>query len=293
MIRSMTGYGRGEAKGRFGTIKVEIKSLNNKFFDIIPRLPNGLNIFEDRVREYIQKKIKRGRINLSVNYDESPARARKHAALDRNLASALLKEIKSFGKEHNLKGDIDINRLMMLPGIITYENPKTDTGELWANLKRALDEAIKKLDESRISEGKRLSKDLFLRVVKIEKAIDAIEKRSSKSVEHYKAKFSKRIKELSGGVEIDKEQLAQEVALYAKNCDITEEVIRIKSHAVSFEKSLTSGGEKGKTLDFVAQELIREINTIGSKANDFPISNHVIAIKGEIEKIREQLKNIE
>lgn len=293
MIRSMTGYGCGEAKGRFGTIKVEIKSLNNKFFDIIPRLPAGLGMFEDRVREYMQKKVKRGRINLSVNYDESPSRMRKHAALDKNLASALLKEIKSFGKKHNLKGDIDVNRLMMLPGVITYENPKTDTGELWTNLKRALDEAIKRLDESRRGEGKRLSKDILFRVIKIEKSIESIEKRFSKSVERYRTELSKKIKELSGGVEIDGEKLAQEAALYAKNCDITEEIIRIKSHVISFEKSLTSGGEKGKTLDFVAQELIREINTIGSKANDFPISSHVIVIKSEIEKIREQLKNIE
>jgi len=293
MIRSMTGYGRGEAKGRFGTIKAEIKSLNNKFFEVVPRLPGALSMFEDRVREHIQKKIKRGRVNLSVNYDETPSSARKQATLDKRLASALLKEIKSFGKANHLRGGIDINRLVMLPGVINYGSPTVDATELWASLKKALDEAIKNMDESRINEGKHLSKDLFLRVAKIEKSIDVIEKRSKTSVEHYKKALSKKIKELSGGIEIDKERLAQEVALYAKNCDITEEVIRIKSHAISFEKSLSSGGEKGKTLDFVAQELIREINTVGSKANDFQISNHVILIKGEIEKIREQLKNIE
>ncbi len=293
MIRSMTGYGRGERKGKFGTIKVEIKSLNNKFFEVVPRVPGALSMFEDRLREYIQKRVKRGRVNLFVNYDEAPSRIRKQATLDRHLASALLKEIKSFGKANNVKGDIDINRLVMLPGVINYGSPTVDATELWASLKKALDDAIKRLDESRINEGRHLSKDLFLRVSKIEKSIDAIEKRSSKSVAHYKAELSKKIKELSGGIEIDKERLAQEVALYAKNCDITEEITRIKSHAISFEKSLTSGGEKGKTLDFVAQELIREINTVGSKANDFQISNHVILIKGEIEKIREQLKNIE
>lgn len=294
MIKSMTGYGRGETKGRFGVIKAEIKSLNNKFFDIVPRLPSSLGIFEDRTREYVQKKVKRGRVNLSVSYDEAPAIERKYVLLNKHLASAILKEIKSFGKEHSLRGEIDINQLMTLPGVITYESLKADTGELWSNLKRALDEAIRKMDESRISEGKRLSKDLSSRVGKIKKSIRAVEKSSSKSVEYYKTALSKKIKELSGGgVEIDRERLAQETALYAKNCDITEEITRIRSHIVCFEKSLASGGEKGKTLDFAAQELIREINTIGSKASDFTIARHVIIIKAEIEKIREQLKNIE
>ncbi|MDD5680891.1 MAG: YicC family protein [Candidatus Omnitrophica bacterium] len=293
MIRSMTGYGRGEASGKFGTVKVEIKSLNNKFFDIVPRMPGGLSMFEDRVREYIQKKVKRGRINLSVNYDEIFDRPQKKAVLDKKLATSLLKEIKSFKKAQSLKGDVDINHIISLPGVINYESPKIDSGEMWASLKRALDAALKDLDRSRRSEGKNLSRDIFSRVKKIERSIDAIDKRSAKGVEHYKDELSKKISELSGGIEIDKERLAQEVALYAKNCDITEEVTRIKSHVASFEKSLASGGEKGKTLDFVAQELIREINTVGAKSSDFQISSHVINIKGEIEKIREQLKNIE
>ena len=293
MIRSMTGYGRGEASGKFGIIKVEIKSLNNKFFDIIPRMPSGLGIFEDRIRDYVQKKVKRGRINLSVSYDEAYERPQKKASLDKKLATALLKEIKVFKKEQNLKGDVDISHLITLPGVITYESPKINTEDVWASLKGALDAALKDLDESRRNEGLNLSKDLFSRVKKIEKSIGVIEKRSSKSVEHYKSELSQKIKELSGGIEMDKERLAQEVALYAKNCDITEEVTRVKSHVIGFEKSLASGGEKGKTLDFVAQELIREINTIGAKSSDFQISSQVINIKGEIEKIREQLKNIE
>jgi len=293
MIRSMTGYGRGEVSGKFGVIKVEIKSLNNKFFDIVPRIPGSLGMFEDRVREYMQKKVKRGRINLFVTYDDTAGKPQKRVTFDKKLASSLLKEIKSFKKGQDLKSDIDINYLMSLPGIVTYETPRMDTGEVWSSLKKALDAALKDLDESRRNEGSNLSKDLFSRVKKIEKSIETIEKRSSRSVEHYKSELSNKIKELSGGIEMDKERLAQEVALYAKNCDVTEEITRIKSHVIGFEKSLTSGGEKGKTLDFVAQELIREINTVGAKSSDFQISSHVINIKGEIEKIREQLKNIE
>lgn len=293
MIRSMTGYGRGEASGRLGMIRVEVKSLNNKFFDIVPKMPSGLSMFEDRLREYIQKKVKRGRINVFISYDEAYEKPQKRASIDKKLAASLLREIKSFAKEQKLKGDVDVNYLITLPGVITYEAQKIDSGEVWSGLKKALDAALKNLDESRRNEGIHLSKDLLSRVKKIEKAIDAVEKRSSRSVEHYKGDLSQKIKELSGGIEIDKERLAQEVAMYAKNCDITEEITRIKGHAISFEKSLTSGGEKGKTLDFVAQELIREINTVGAKSSDFQISSHVINIKGEIEKIREQLKNIE
>lgn len=293
MIRSMTGYGRGEARGRLGMIRVEVKSLNNKFFDIVPRIPAGLSMFEDRLREYIQKKVKRGRINVSISYDDAYEKPQKRASIDKKLAISLLREIKLFAKEQKLRGDVDINYLAALPGVITYEAQKIDSREVWPGLKKALDAALANLDESRRSEGLHLSNDLLFRVKKIEKAIGIIEKQSSKSAEHYKKELSLKIKELSGGIELDRERLAQEAATYVKNCDITEEITRIKSHAISFEKSLASGGEKGKTLDFVAQELIREINTIGAKSSDFQISSHVIDIKGEIEKIREQLKNIE
>jgi uncharacterized protein (TIGR00255 family) len=288
----MTGYGRAETRGRFGIIKVELKSLNNKFFDIVTRLPQSLATFEDKIREYLQKNIKRGRVNASINYDNVFEKTKK-PVLDKKLASALLKEIKEFKKEHSLEGIIDVNHVISLPGVITFENYQLDSEDLWSKLKETLDAALKKLDDSRIREGKHLFNDLLLRIKKIKKDIESIEKRSYKSVEHYKDDLSAKIKELSGGIEIDKEKLAQEVALYAKNCDITEEVTRIKGHVLGFEKSLKAGGEKGKTLDFVAQELIREINTIGAKSSDFAVSNHVINIKGEIEKIREQLKNIE
>ena len=157
MIRSMTGYGRGEAGGKFGAIKVEIKSLNNKFFDIIPRIPAGLSMFEDRLREYIQKKVKRGRINLTVSYDETFERPQKKVHLDKKIATDLLKEIKSFKKEQNLKGDVDINHILSLPGVINYESPRIDAGEVWSSLKKALDAALKDLDMSRVNEGKHLS----------------------------------------------------------------------------------------------------------------------------------------
>ena len=292
MIKSMTGYGRGESSGKFGVFKTEIKSVNYKFFDMNSRLPNGLAIFEDRIREYIQKRVKRGRVNLSIIYEDG-ARKIKKLTIDKDLASSLLKEIKKFKKAKKLKGEIDINQIVAFPGVLAYNDSPVDMRKLWAHLKQALDETLDSLDESRAREGKNLSKDLLYRTRKIKKYTDAVKKRSVTSIKHYKKEFAKRIKELSGGIKMDKGRLEQEVAIYAKNCDITEELTRVKSHLGTFDQSLRSGGEKGKTLDFMAQELMREANTIGAKSSDFQISNHVIKMKSEIEKIREQVKNIE
>ena len=292
MIRSMTGYGRGESSGKFGTIKVDIKTLNHRFFDISSRLPEGLAIFEDKTREYVQRRIKRGRVNLSVNYHDGVVRTEK-LVLDKKLAASLLREIRKFKKEQKLKGEIDLNQIITFPGVLTYSGSTANMGKLWRNLKEALDEALENLDESRAREGRNLSEDMLSRIHKIEKNIRAIEKRAHTSIRHYKKALYERIKELSGGIEIDKGRLEQEVALYARSCDVTEEIIRFKSHVISFDKFLSSGGEKGKTLDFVAQELMREVNTIGAKSSDFQISSRVIKIKSEIEKIREQVKNIE
>ena len=292
MTRSMTGYGRGESSGKFGVIKVDVKTLNYRFFDMSLRLPEGLAMFEDKIREYIQKKIKRGRVNLLISCHDGAAKTKK-LVIDKKLTAFLLKEMRKFKKEQKLKSEINLNQIMMFPGVFTYGSSTANMGRLWKNLKEALDEALENLDQSRAREGRHLSEDMQSRVSKIEKSINAVEKRARTSIRHYKKTLHERIKELSGGIEIDRGRLEQEVALYARSCDITEEIIRFKSHVMSFDKFLSSGGEKGKTLDFVAQELMREVNTIGAKSSDFQISSRVIKIKSEIEKIREQVKNIE
>jgi uncharacterized protein (TIGR00255 family) len=292
MIKSMTGYGRGESSGRFGAFKIEIKSVNNKFFDMSSKLPNGLFIFEDRIREYVQKKIRRGRVHLLVVYEDGTKRTQK-IVLDKELASTLLREIRKFKKAEGLKGEIALGQIISFPGVLTYSDSMTNVHKLWTKLKEALNSALENLDKSRGREGRNLARDLFVRTKRIKSHIDVIKKRSNVTIKRYKSEFAKRIKELSGGIDMDRGRLEQEVAIYAKNCDITEELTRIKSHLKNFENFLDVGGEKGKTLDFIAQELMREANTIGAKSSDFQISNHVIKIKSEIEKIREQVKNIE
>ncbi|MBN1871306.1 MAG: YicC family protein [Candidatus Omnitrophica bacterium] len=292
MIKSMTGYGCGESLSRSGLFKVEIKTVNNKFFDMSAKLPNGLFVFEDKIREYVQKKIKRGRVHLSVAYENTSKRA-KRVTLNQELAASLLREIKKLKKEQDLKGDIDVNQIVSFPGLLTFSDSISDVNRLWSNIKDALDKAILHLDKSRTREGYNLAKDLHRRLKIIKTHIIFITKRADVNVKNYKKDFARRIKELSGGIEMDKGRLEQEVAIYAKNCDITEELTRINSHLVNFNKFLSLEGERGKMLDFMAQELMREANTIGAKSSDFHISNHAIKIKSEIEKIREQVKNIE
>ena len=292
MIRSMTGYGCGESSGPRGIFKVELKTVNNKFFDLSAKLPNGLFVFEDKIREYVQKKVKRGRVHLAVSY-ENTSKKTKRVLLNKELASSLLREIKKLKREENLKGDVNVNQIIAFPGLFTFSDSLVDSRKFWPNLKEALDRALKNLNKSRSREGHNLSGDLRNRIKRIKKHVDFITKRADINIEHYKKNFSKRISELSGGIDIDKGRLEQEVAIYAKNCDITEELTRIKSHLVNFDNFLTLKGETGKMLDFMAQELMREANTIGAKSSDFLISNHSIKIKSEVEKIREQVKNIE
>ncbi len=292
MIKSMTGYGRGESSGPFGIITVELKSLNNKFFDMNTKIPTELSVSEDRIREYIQRHIKRGRITVSVFY-APPRHRHKRIRLDKELASALVREITRFKKGARLKGDVDINHIVTFPGVLQFSDIDMELPKLWRHTKKALDVALVALEKSRGREGRHLAHDLSKRVGRIKRHTLSIERRAATNVHQYKKNFSRRVKELSGGLSIDKGRLEQEVAVYAKNCDITEELIRIKSHAKSFEKALHAKGEKGKRLDFMAQEFMREANTIGAKSSDFQIANHVIKIKSEIEKIREQLKNIE
>jgi len=292
MIRSMTGYGCGETAGKHGFFKVEVKSVNNKFFDMNSRLPNGLFVFEDRIREHVQRRIKRGRIHVSVLHEDGAKRTKK-VIVNADLVSSLLKEARRLKKKERLGGELDVNQVMALPGVLTFSETGIAANSMWSHIKKALNGALDSLDDSRRKEGRYLAKDLRARLARIRRHTDLIRRRSEVNVKRYKKDFASRIKELSGGIDMDKGRLEQEVAIYAKNCDVTEELTRLRSHVKNFGNLLGSGGEKGKMFDFIGQELMREANTIGSKSGDFHISNHVIKIKGEIEKIREQGKNIE
>lgn len=292
MIRSMTGFGKGEARFKKGKIVVEIKTVNHKFFDATLKLPNGIILFEDDIKSMLQKEIKRGKVNLNLIYDSSLLKGGR-IAIDKLTARNYYEELLKLKKALHIDDNITIKDIVGLPGVLNYEATEEDLVDFWPKVKKALDEAIGHLTKDREKEGKALQKDLLARTKRIGKLVDGIKARSHLNISEYRKKFVDRIKDLTGGRDIDRGRLEIEVAIFAKNSDISEEITRLKNHLINFAKTILSDGEVGKKIDFIAQELHRETNTIGSKASDFKIAQNVIEIKGEIEKIREQAKNLE
>lgn len=292
MIRSMTGFGKGEAKFRSGKVVVEIKTVNHKFFDATLKLPNGIVFFEDKIKEILQRKLKRGKVNLNLIYDGGLLKGEK-IKIDKRTARNYYSELVLLARHLGIKEDISTNQIIALPGVLSYGALEENLTEFWPKIKKALDIAIGKLVEDREKEGKSLYRDLVDRAKKIQSMLSVIKSRAHLNIDEYRKRFTDRVKDLTGGREIDMGRLEMEVAIYAKNSDISEEITRLKNHLANFLKTISGNDEVGKKLDFIAQELHREINTIGSKASDFKISKNVIEIKGEIEKIREQAKNLE
>ena len=292
MIRSMTGFGRGHANIDGGAIAVEIKTVNHKFFDATLKLPPGLAMFEDDIKEILQKHIKRGKVSLNMVCDGKLFKAEK-VNINRDAARAYYEELKSLKKSLGLQEAISIKDIIVLPGVLSVDAAGRITGQLWPQVKKALEAAITNLLKDRIKEGKSLYKDLSTRSKHIKSMLAIIRSRAHLNIEEYRKRFAERIRDLTGGNDINMGRLEMEVAIYAKNSDIAEEITRLQNHLANFDKTITANDEVGKKLDFIAQELHRETNTIGSKASDFKISKHVIEIKGEIEKIREQAKNLE
>ena len=292
MVKSMTGFGRAAAKLPGGKVTVEIKTVNHKFFDATLRLPNGIVALEGRIKEVLQGRIIRGKAYLNLAYGGGSVKEGS-ININREVAKKYHEELIKTGKTLGLKDDVTIKDLMALPGVLSYESGTEDLNDIWPGIKEALDKALDHLIADREKEGRSLCRDLTSRARKIESRLAHIKARAHLNIEEYRRKFADRVKDLSGGRNIDAGRLAMEVAIFAKNSDISEEITRLKNHLVNFNKTISGSGEVGKKIDFIAQELHREINTIGAKASDSKISNNVIEIKSEIEKIREQAKNLE
>ena len=292
MIKSMTGFGKGEVRFKSGKITVEIKTVNHKFFDATLKLPSGIASFEDKIKEILQKKIQRGKINLSLTYDGALLKSEK-VSVNKKSAKNYYNALNGLKAYLGLKEEINIRDLIALPGVLNFDSTESGLAIFWPKIKKALDMAIDHLVADRAKEGKALALDLTTRTKKIEKMLTTIKSRAHLNIDEYRKRFADRVKDLTGGRDMDMGRLEMEVAIFAKNSDISEEITRLQNHLSNFNKTISEGGEIGKKMDFIAQELHREINTIGSKASDFKISKNVIEIKGEIEKIREQAKNLE
>lgn len=292
VARSMTGFGAGEittAAGRYG---VEMRSVNHRFCEVVIRMPRDLSPLEDRVRTIVQGRVLRGRIDVAIVRDDYGRRPRT-VKTDVDLAKAYVTALDGLRQALPVAGSVDLSLLLSLPDLVKIEEEKEDVEASWPAVESGVGAALDRLLAMREAEGARLGADLVARLSRMERTAEAIAARAPQVVEDYHARLGRRVQELAGGVAVDPGRLATEVALFADRSDITEELTRFRSHLVQFRTTLAGSGAIGRTLEFIVQEMGRETNTIGSKANDLEITRHVIAIKGELESLREQIQNVE
>lgn len=290
MIKSMTGYGRGENTGNYHWV-VEIRSLNHRVLDVFVRLPQPWLFLEGKIKNYIKGKISRGRVDVFVSLDSGGAST--DIIIDKTVATNYYNKMVELKDEIGFEGPISLSLLSLVPGIFNLKEDELVEHELWESLLPALKNAVDNLVTMRVSEGGNLSNDINERLDIIENKTKIIKGRSQIVPEEYKKRLVNTIQKHLSEVIIDKERIETEVVLFAEKSNITEELVRLNSHLDQMEKLLHIKDVVGKKMDFIAQEMLREANTIAAKACDYSISKEIIDIKSELEKIREQIQNIE
>ncbi len=293
MIRSMTGFGRGENLQDGKEFTVEIKTVNHRYSDVSIRMPRQIGFLEERVRELVSKAISRGKADVYITY-QNHSDDLKQVTLDEALAKTYISAVEALRDKYDLKDDISVSLISRYPDVLKVDQAKEDEDLLWSILKVSVDMALDALVTMREIEGEALKKVLLERADCIADVVAEIAKRAPDVPKEYKLKLTARIKELLDQHAIDENRLEMEVALFADKCSVDEELVRLKSHIRQLKEALTIVDQPvGRKLDFLVQEMNREINTIGSKANDLSITKDVVDVKSEIEKIREQIQNIE
>lgn len=291
MIKSMTGYGKGNISENLRNYQVEIKSVNHRYLDISVKMPRVLSYLEEDVKKVISSKVKRGKIDVFVTFENSSTEG-KEIKINNEIAKMYINQLKQLAEEENILANIEVTEISKYPDVLSVRNTQDDE-QIKKELIEATTIATDKLVQMRQVEGSKMAEDLLKRIEKINQKIEKISELSTGLIEEYVVKLENRIKEILKNQEIDESRLAQEVVIYADKCSIEEEVTRLKSHISQFKELINSDDAVGKKLDFIIQEMNRETNTIGSKANNLEITNGVIDIKTEIENIREQVQNIE
>ena len=292
MLRSMTGFGASDLATAAGRYTVEARSLNHRFLEIIVRLPRELAPLEDRIRALVQGRVLRGRVEVAIMRENYGKRLRT-VRIDLDLAKAFASALNELKQALELPGSPDLAMLSALPDLIRIEDQKEDLEAAWTAIAEGLEVALSRLVAMREREGARLASDLGQRVRRLAERADEIERRAPLVVQEHAARLTRRIEELIGMPPVDEGRLAAEVAIFADRSDIAEETTRLRSHLAQMQQMLIGDGPAGRTLEFLVQELGSEANTIGSKANDVEISRAVIAVKGELESLREQIQNLE
>ncbi len=291
MIKSMTGYGKGNISENLRNYQVEIKSVNHRYLDISVKMPRVLSYLEEDVKKVISSKVKRGKIDVFITFENSSTEG-KEIKINNEIAKMYINQLKQLAEEENILANIEVTEISKYPDVLSIQNTQDDE-QIKKELIEATTIATDKLVQMRQVEGSKMAEDLLKRIEKINQKIEKISELSTGLIEEYVVKLENRIKEILKNQEIDESRLAQEVVIYADKCSIEEEVTRLKSHISQFKELINSDDAVGKKLDFIIQEMNRETNTIGSKANNLEITNGVIDIKTEIENIREQVQNIE
>ena len=292
MIKSMTGYGKSEQTIDSLNVTVEIKSVNHRYFEFSARVPREYGFLEEKLKKYCNSLITRGKVECYVSVEDLEEREME-VNVNETLAAGYVKALKELSERFGLKDDISAVTLSRYPDVITLHKASEDEERIWNAVKTVAETAVSKFIEMRETEGSKLRGDILSRADYIIECVEFIEGRSPETVREYNEKLKQRMKELLGDAAVDEQRLLNEAAIYADKIAVDEGTVRLRSHISQLREFMNSSEAIGRKLDFLVQEINREANTIGSKAQDVDIAKKVIAIKAEVEKIREQVQNIE
>ena len=292
MIKSMTGYGRGQATVEGMDITVEIKSVNHRYYEYTSRLPRTYGFLDDKLKSYLQGSISRGKVDVYVSIDIVDAPG-SEVAVNYALAEGYLRGLRALAERYGLRDDITVANLARYPDILTVRKAAEDEEKIWEAVRRVADMALERFLQMREREGARMREDILSRAQTILHAVEKVEERSPQTVKEHMDKVQARMRELLGDASVDEQRLLTEAAIFADKIAVAEETVRLRSHLDQLEQLLGGDEPVGRKLDFLVQEINREANTIGSKAQDVALARIVVDIKAEIEKIREQIQNIE
>lgn len=292
MIKSMTGFGRCEICEDNRKFTVEMKSVNHRYLDVNLKMPKKLNFFEAAIRNLLKEYIQRGKVDVFITYEDL-GQEKVSIRYNKDVAAKYLDYLRQMSSDFGLEDDTKLSSLARFPEVFSMEEEEPDEEGIWKTLEKALRSAAEGFVTARVREGEALKTDLCAKLDEMKGYVDFIEERSPQIVSEYRQKLTQRVQELLGDVKADESRLLTEVTVYADKICVDEEIVRLQSHISAMKKSLTDGGSIGRKLDFLAQEMNREANTILSKTTDLELSNCGIELKTLIEKVREQIQNIE
>lgn len=292
MLKSMTGFGRYETVTDEYKISVEMKAVNHRYLDLSIKMPKKFNYFDASIRTLLKKHIQRGKVDLFINYEDY-TEGNLSLKYNKGLAGEYMNAFQQMAEQFQIPNDITVSALSRFPEVLTMEQTPEDEEQLWKILSDAISRAAERFVETRLEEGEHLRDDLLKKLDYMLELVSFIEERSPRIVEEYRTKLTDKVKELLNGAAIDESRIVTEVTIYADKICTDEEMVRLRSHIETMKTKLIAGGSIGRELDFIAQEMNREANTTLSKANDLETADKAIALKTEIEKVREQIQNIE